>query len=360
MARALAIVGMVMVHIGPVRTVGGGVAGAAYRAPHGRAAILFIVLAGIGVSLLAGDRSAERLDRASLQLGWRVLVLLPAGLALQELDVDVAVILQYYAVYFVVAVGLMRLSDRSLLVLAAASALLGPVMIILLTRTIPSWFVGGVPAWYDVDRIARDIVISGYYPLVVWTAPLSVGVWLGRRDLRSDAAAARLVGAGAVAAALGFVATAALTSVLGTAASSVDWRQLAMIRPHNEMPLWVLTATGIAVAVIGLSLVAASRLPRLTWPLVALGQLALTAYVVHLLVLHLWPQWLEQQAYGAAWLSVARFTLVALVLATAYRAVATRGPLELLLRPSELLRSQRDPADDDGDPEHVSGRPPGA
>jgi len=235
------------------------------------------------------------------------------------------------------------------------------VLVILLTRAVPSWFVGGVPAWNDVDRIARDVLISGYYPLVVWTAPLSVGIWLGRRELRSDAAAVRLVVLGGAAAALGFVTSAALTSVLGTAVSSVDWRQLAMVEPHNEMPLWVVTSTGIAVAALGLCLVAAAWLPRPTWPLVALGQLALTTYVAHLLVLHVWPQWLQRPTYGAAWLSVARFTLVALVLATAYRAVGTRGPLELLLRPSELLRTRRGrPADDGRDAEHVSGRPPDA
>lgn len=336
MARALAIVGMAMVHVGPVRTAGGGIGAAVYRAPHGRAAILFIVLAGIGVSLLAGDRSADRLERASLLLGWRAMVLLPAGLALQALDIDVAVILQYYAVYFVAAAALVRLSDRRLLALAATSAVLGPVVVILLTRAVPSWFVRGVPAWNDVDRIARDIVVSGYYPLVVWAAPLALGIWLGRRELRTPAAAAGLAGIGAAAAASGFLLSAALTSVFGSAASSADWRQLMMIRPHNAMPLWVLTATGIAVAVIGLCLMIAARLPRSTWPFVALGQLALTAYVTHLLVLHWWPQWLERATYGAAWLSVTRFTVVALVLATAYRAVAARGPFEQLLRPSSL------------------------
>jgi peptidoglycan/LPS O-acetylase OafA/YrhL len=58
-ARALAVVGMVMVHIGPVRMEGSGLVGAAYRLPHGRASILFVVVAGIGVSLLAGDRGVS-------------------------------------------------------------------------------------------------------------------------------------------------------------------------------------------------------------------------------------------------------------------------------------------------------------
>ncbi|MBW3606239.1 MAG: DUF1624 domain-containing protein, partial [Actinobacteria bacterium] len=126
MARALAIVGMVMVHIGPQRLPGGGVVGAAYRAPHGRAAIGFIVLAGIGVSLLAGARTRGRRTDATTRLVWRALLLFPAGIALQTLEINVAVILQYYAVYFLVAAAAMRLSDRGLLWLAAASATLGP------------------------------------------------------------------------------------------------------------------------------------------------------------------------------------------------------------------------------------------
>lgn len=53
-ARALAVVGMVMVHIGP--TGGPGAAGTVYGITHGRASVLFVLLAGVGVSILAGGR----------------------------------------------------------------------------------------------------------------------------------------------------------------------------------------------------------------------------------------------------------------------------------------------------------------
>lgn len=347
MARALAIIGMVMVHIGPRDLSGGGLSGAAYRSTHGRAAIVFIVLAGIGVSLLVGDRSPDRVTGAWMRLGWRTLVLLPAGLALQTLDIDVAVILQYYAVYFLVAIAVLELSDRALLTLAACSATLGPVLLIWLERTVPSWFLPGVPAWHDVSRVVRDIVLTGYYPVAVWTAPLALGMWIGRRDLGSTTVVRSLAFAGAVVAATAFLVSDALVALLGPATSSGDWHQLYIIEPHNEMPLWMLSSAGIAVTVIAGCVLLARRLPRATWPLVALGQLALTAYVTHLLVLHWWPQWLDRSTYGDAWLSVGRFTLVALVLATAYRAIATRGPFELLLRPSALL-SRREERPDEG------------
>lgn len=350
MARALAIVGMVMVHVGPNNLPGGGLSGAAYRATHGRAAVVFVVLAGIGVSLLAGDGSRDRRRRTWVLLGWRTLVLLPVGLALQSLQIDVAVILQYYAVYFLVTMVALGRSDRALLTAAACSLLLGPVALIWLERTVPGWFQPGVPAWYDVVRLIRDIMLTGYYPVIVWTAPLLLGMWMGRRDLRSSAIVRSLGLGGAITAAGAFVVSDLLVALFGPATSASDWHRLYVIVPHNEMPLWVLTSTGIAVAVICGCVLLAHRLPRGTWPLVALGQLAFTAYVLHLLVLDIWPQWLTRSAYDAAWLSVARFTLVALLLATAYRAVSARGPFELLLRPSLLTPSPRttDPTDDRG------------
>jgi hypothetical protein len=337
MARALAIVGMVMIHIGPARTPGGGLAGAAYRAAHGRAAIMFIVLAGVGVSLLVAARDDERIAATRERLAWRALVLLPAGIALQTLDVNVAVILQYYAAYFVVAALAITLSDRVLLIVAGLAATVGPVLLIIVERIAPGLFIPGVPQWSEIGRIVRDVFVTGYYPVLVWTAPLLVGMWIGRRDLRSPTVARTMTAAGACVAAIGFVVSDALVATVGPAATDGDWRTLYVIEPHNEMPLWLLTATGIAVAVIGACLLLARVAPRTTWPLTALGQLALTAYIAHLLVLDLWPATLLRDTYAAAWLSVGRFTLVALVAATAYRAIASRGPFELLLRPPAAL-----------------------
>jgi uncharacterized membrane protein YeiB len=120
-----------------------------------------------------------------------------------------------------------------------------------------------------------------------------------------------------------------------------DWRQLAVIEPHNDMPLWVLTSTAIAVAAAGGCLLVAQRLPRLVWPAVAFGQLAFSVYVLHVLVLAWWPEWLVRDAFVPAWMSVARFTLISVALATAYRAVAARGPFELLLRAPWQARGWR-------------------
>ncbi len=342
LARAVAIVGMVMVHIGPIYLNGHGLTGELYRLPHGRASILFVVVAGIGVSLLAADRSPACLRATSLRLLWAAVALLPLGVALQALDTRVAVIIQYYAVYFLIALVAIRLRSQVLLLLAAASALVGPAVVIGVRQLQPQWFDASIPIWSDLDRLARDLVVSGYYPALVWATPLLIGMWLGRRDLRSAKTAAWLVLAGGLVAAGGILAGNALDGAIGDVARG-SWLQLLTQEPHQEMALWVVASTGVAVALVGVSLLVARLARRASWPLVALGQLALTVYVVHLIVLATLPEWLIRADFAGAWASVGRFALVAIAAALLWRLMATRGPVEALLHLPWWTRRKRAP-----------------
>lgn len=331
-ARGLAVIGMVMVHIGPVRTEGFGLVGAVYRAPLGRASILFILVAGVGVSLLAGDRTGARVRDARWRLAWRALALAPLGLALAALPTtDIAVILHFYAVYLCLAIIALRLSDRLLLWLAAVSVLLGPVVVLVSRQTRPGWFSAQSTDWTDLEQISAEFIVSGRYPVAVWAAPLFIGMWVGRQDLRSSKVVGELTAAGALVAVGTFGVHRFLSAQTQDPIGATDWRQLAALEPHNEMPLWIVSSTGIALAVLGGCVLGARAMPRLVWPLVALGQLALSVYAAHILVLAEQPELLKRDTFGEAWWSVGRFTIVLLLLAIAWRAIARRGPLEAFL-----------------------------
>jgi uncharacterized membrane protein YeiB len=97
------------------------------------------------------------------------------------------------------------------------------------------------------------------------------------------------------------------------------------------MPLWMLGSIGSACAVLGGMLLLAERLPRVTWPLVATGQVALTVYVGHLLLLDTFPELLKRGTVPEAALSVGVFMLLAVAASTLWRAVLPRGPLEATL-----------------------------
>lgn len=337
-ARALAIIGMVMAHTAPFGSSDdGGVFGAIYRSVNGRAAILFGVLAGVGVSILH-DRSRGSIVGTML---WRAVVLFPIGLWLQTLETPVAVILQYYAFFFLVGSFATQLADRVLFTTAVGIAFIGPLTILGMRGAGLSR--PPIPDWYELDETLFLILIAGYYPLVTWVAPLFMGMWLGRRDLRSEAFSRRLVLGGAMALALGYLISIVLSDRLGTPANPADLRNLVAIEPHNQMPLWLITATGVASMVLGMALIVERRFPTWMAGLAAVGRLAFTVYVTHLVILGANSELLAgNDTYAEAWASIIRFVLVALILCYAYVQLVGTGPFEWLLRaPQSIARRRR-------------------
>ncbi len=329
-ARAAAIIGMFAVHVGP--TDADGVAGWLYALPHGRAAILFLLLAGVGVSLLAGSRTTSPAE-ARTTLAWRAVLLLPAGLALQLLDHGVFVILQDYAVLFVFGIVVLGLGERWLLALAATSVTFGPLVYLWGRINATDAFQRASVEWTDpAGEIVHGLLLSGPYPFITWAAPFLAGMWIGRRDLRDPEVRAWLIFGGGSVAVLTPAASRILVGLLGPPGDPVGWTEIVVARPHSQMPLWLLGSTGAAVFVLGVSLMAADRARRLLWPIVAAGQLALTVYVAHLLVLHYAAPVLRSGEVGRAAAVVAGFSIAGALFATAWRARFARGPLEVVLR----------------------------
>ena len=331
-ARAVAILGMLVVNVGPRDDTGA--AAMVIRAAHGRASLLFVLLAGIGISLLTRRARHGGPSRWGT-LVWRSALLLVAGLALQLLDHDVKVILPTYAVLFLVAIVAVRLPDRGLLTGAGAATLLGPLV----------WIAGQRGADFDMEPatltstpvdVVSSVVLTGPYPVVTWAAPFLLGMWLGRRDLTARALQVRLVLGGAAAAVGGMVVSRALVALTGQPGEVVGLDRLSSAVAHSQMPLWLVSGTGSALAVVGLALVLVPRAGRWARPLVAVGQLSLTVYVAHLLVIAA----LVRPGPGSAAEGLGVSLLIgaaAILFATIWRARFRRGPLETLLRAPSLV-----------------------
>lgn len=325
-ARGLAIVGMVAVHFAPRPMLETSTWAWLLGVPYGKASILFAVVAGVGVSLLAQRRP----ELLRLRLLYRAAWLLPLGLVLQELEHPVAVILQYYAVWFLFAALFVAAADRVLLAVASVGLLAGSVAVAWVGIHHLGWLrpaggaaPGGVP---------RDLLLAGYYPTITWLPVVLFGMWLGRRDLRSPRVRAWMIGLGAAVAAVawrgGLLVAAALD--LDTAVGS--WGRLLSIDGHSEMPLSVLGATALAVAVLGAALTLVERLPRATRPVVAMGQGALSIYVAQLVIWPIWPELFESSSVAEAWTVTAWFTVLSAAAMTLWLLVFRRGPLEATVR----------------------------
>jgi len=260
----------------------------------------------------------------------------------------VNVILQVYALLFLLAIPARRLPDRWLLRVAGAALVFAPLGFLLGRGADPGAFLRRSASLVDpAGEILHSLVVSGPYPLITWTAPFLFGLWLGRRDLACRSTQRRLVVVGGVTALVVLVSARALVRLLGAPRTPGDLRFLVTSGAHSQMPLWLLGGTAAAVFVLGISLQVGARWPQMTWPLQAVGQLALTAYVVHLVVLQIprTPIRSEDLLGGVAW--VTAFAVALTLASVLWRHRFRGGPLELLLRPAWLVSAGRAAATED-------------
>lgn len=315
-ARGIAVLGMVTAHVGP-DDHGPVPPGGFAQLADGRPAALFVVLAGVGVALLSGGDApvvGTRLVQARLRIVVRGLLLVVLGQALMMLGTPVAVILPTYGVFFTLGAVVLRWPTAALLVGAGTAAVVGPVV---------RAAVGEDAVGILGQRTLADVLLGHYYPAVVWAAYLLVGVAVGRCDLRSRRLRVIWAASGAGLVLLGH-GGAWLARTTGAVSGTV-----ATTEPHSSTTFEIVGNTGTALLVIVLCLVAAERLPRLTSPVAAVGELALTAYTGHVIVIAMLGDDVVWAPKPASWLS---FVGVIVVGCWAWRRWLGAGPLERVLR----------------------------
>lgn len=332
-ARGLALIGMMMINLGTVRSDGW--FNKLWTLPFGRASILFVVLAGLGMSLFFTSRRQQ--PRRWPVLMWRAAIFLFGGLALQFLTPAVSVILPTYGVLFLAALLWSRLSDRALAAFTILMLVVGPVIV--QGHQIPGEHKTRMPTLgEEPGTVIHSLFLSGAYPLFVWVVPFLAGMWLGRQDLRNRQVQRRLMLAGAAASVLAFVASQVSTTLLG-AEADFGWQRLLTGAAHGQMPLWLVSSIGSAAFVIGAALWFWPKIRAWSLPLAHVGQLAFTLYVTHFVVIAAMGGRIESRLVGVP---------VTLALVLAFTAAATwwvghrgAGPLERVLRASWLTNTSR-------------------
>ena len=345
LARALAVFGMVVVNFKLVL--------GADREPRwladlvglleGRAAATFVVLAGVGISLMsrsaleAGDQGALARVRGSLLR--RAGLLFVIGLLYTP--IWPADILHFYGVYIALAAFLLGASSR---VLGVCSALLVSGFVVLLMvfdyERGWDWETLSYEGFWTPDGMLRHLFFNGFHPAVPWAAFVLIGMILARQSMY-EARTRRRVFLGGATVALLAEGLSALLIRWSTEGASEETREIATAllgtAPMPPMPLYMLAGSGVACAVIALSVEVGARWPKAAWlrPFIATGQLALTLYVAHVVVgmgtLEALGR-LENQTLPFAVTSAAIFCVASVIFAHSWREKFRRGPLEALLR----------------------------
>ncbi|MEO6143316.1 MAG: heparan-alpha-glucosaminide N-acetyltransferase domain-containing protein [Dermatophilaceae bacterium] len=378
-ARGLALIGMMSVHIFPAFRADGSLH-PSYAVAAGRSAALFAVLAGVGLALSTGGPKrydGRRLRGARAGVLARAGLLVGLGLLLGQVDSPPLVILAYYGLLFLVAIPFLGLPVRALVVLAVLSATLAPALSHLARMHLDVAPVGDPGG----TTLFTELLLTGTYPVLPWTTYLFVGLALGRLDLRSRATALWLLG-GAVVLAVGAKAiSSALLDAAGGAerlrasipadpgyaflrrnlagrldaglfgtTPATDWRWLLISSPHSGTVFDLVHTSATAAGLLGLCLLFTRQAPRwVALPLVATGSMTLTLYTVHVLALADGSPLLLTDNRLQLWLA---HLTTAMVVATLWRALLGRGPMEGLA--AKLDRAARQLVE--GRPHSARGR----
>lgn len=330
MARGIAMLFMTIVHF-VAWWEGEGVLFTIAELSSGRAVPLFMLLGGIGVTIMT-----RRSSTPTRNLLIRAALLLALGFVLTESVDRLAIVLQAYALFFVLAIVLWRLPSIVLLASIPAITAIGAV----------TFQVVGSPreltpfeTFFGSTQGVESLVFDGFYPLFPFGAFFIFGMWLARLDLRSERLAAVLLSVGTVVGAGVWIGSRWIVAAFdvridfgGRAGDGTfHFGRLLDSAGHSSMPAWVISALGTSAAVLGLSLLVAPRFAKAVRPLTLVGTLSLTYYVYQALLTNVVPE-SDQTGVVAEWVFVLAVYGSFIPLAWLWKQMFRHGPLERVLR----------------------------
>ena len=329
----------------------------------GRAATLFVMVAGISLAFITGGRHpVQGLARRAAAVGIAVRALLigAIGLALGYIvPAEMGMILPYYGLFFLLAIPLLWLRPRTLACIAGVLVVVGPLILLGASRLgleptfgEPPYATLSAPFTHPIGFLLQ-LLVTGLFPAVVYMIYVCAGLAIGRLNLSSTKVAAWLLGGGLVMAVTAWFTSSAILFHLGglqhlhAAADPgrppaqitnvivwdpdnspvASWWWLAIRAHHTGTPFDALHTLGCAMAVLGAVLLV-TKLPvarRLLWPVGVAGTMTLTIYSASALVL---ASGLLSDNLGALyWVEVAG----ALIFAVVWHRFMGQGPLERIV-----------------------------
>jgi len=351
-ARGLAFLGMVIVNyrilLSGLSPVGPDWLNSLTGVFTGRAAALFVVVAGAGISLMASRAKEKEAGLAAFRfiLCKRALFLVVLGYG--WVGIWPADILHFYGFYFLFAAAFVSLPGIWLWVFTGTSVA-GFTMLYLVVGFWDDWNLETLEYrnFWEPWQLVKNLVFNGFHPLLPWLGFLFAGMWLGRQDLVNRRTSRRVLVTSALVAVCSYLLAWFLAGALekepghGRLDEFVTaLRQLAKAESLPPAPLYVLSAGGVAFSVVALCfLVCRSlRAKKILHPLACAGRMALTLYISHVFIsFFIVGDQLEEGKLGSMKLTesavwVVAVWVISILVAVGWLRFFRRGPLESMMR----------------------------
>lgn len=336
-ARFIAFVGMVIVNFKTAMGVGG-TENASWlldfaEAFEGRAAAIFVVLAGLGLGLAAARNPSSNSVPVTLKRAMFLLILGLINALIFEAD-----ILHYYAFYFLFGMIFLKAEPRALL-LAIAALIIGFVIALMFFDYDKGWdweTLTYIDFWHPVGMI-RNLLFNGWHPVIPWLAFFLFGILLSRLRLQTKQTQITLAIGGIVAVATVEALSYYVTGLIGPH----DPEEIAILfatKPIPPMPFYMVAGLGVASVTVGLCLLGENLFKRIkiTALVGPAGRQTLTLYIAHIIIgmgtLEALGYLAVPQTIEPALTAALLFSFAAMVYAFLWVRFFKRGPIEWLMR----------------------------
>ncbi len=344
-ARGLAIIGMIIVNFKVVMVAE--TDAFLYQMVEllsGKAAALFVVLAGVGITLMYQSakrkKDFEKIRQVKISLLKRAAFLFVVGLSYYF--IWPADILHYYGLYLSIGVLFLSLSRKWLLTISLL-LIIGYTALLLFFdyETGWDWHMLEYTDFFTLNGFFRNLFLNGFHPVLPWLAFLLTGIWVGRINF-NDAKKRKRVTMLSLIVFIVFKGNSMflvekLSSLTPSEASDIEY--LFGTTPMPPLFFYMITATSLAILIISVSVYVTNKFSDSLFvkQMISTGQLALSNYFFHVVIgmlfLELFYGKLEyaftiEFAVGYAIL----FSVLIVVFSHLWRKKFKQGPLEYLMR----------------------------
>tara|TARA_B100000809_G_scaffold261450_1_gene310385 strand:+ start:21922 stop:23001 length:1080 start_codon:yes stop_codon:yes gene_type:complete len=342
-ARGLAVIGMIFVNFKTVMVAETD----AYLYQlvallSGKAAALFVVLAGVGMTLMykSAKNDVNKIRKIKITLLKRAAFLFVVGLSYYA--IWPGDILHYYGLY--ISMGLLFLSvSRKWLqtIIFLFISAYSTFMLFFKYEAGWDWNTLEYTDFFTINGFFRNFFLNGFHPFFPWFAFLLIGIWIGRINFNEPKIRNRV----ALFSLTVFVVFKSISIFLLDTLSQlapIEKSELTYLLGTTPMPplfFYMITASSFAVFIISVSIYISAKLSHTLFikQMVSTGQLALSNYFFHvvlgMLALKLFFKKLESTfSIEFAVVYAIVFSVVILFFSHIWRMNFKQGPLEYVMR----------------------------
>ncbi|MBE1556681.1 DUF418 domain-containing protein [Sporosarcina limicola] len=310
---------------------------------EGRASALFVILAGIGISLMtrtAREANSFILLKETRKTIWkRALFLFIVGMILYVIGWT-GDILHYYGLYLFIGSLLIAAKGKMLLWLSAAALLIAQTLQ-LTNNTLEGWDPGKPYMEYldfwTFEGFFRNSMFNGYHPVLPWICFFLLGMWIGKLNLNDGKIRKKILVISAMVAILLECLSALMLRIYTPSIGLESAYFLFGTGPILPNIFYVLSASGTALVILVLCLYFTNKYADylFTDMIIKTGQLTLTHYVSHVIIgielLDVLNRMDNQTLAFSLGFSIAYFT-ISILFSVLWRRKYSRGPIEILMR----------------------------